>query len=587
MPDTATEWLRRRDQVEIKLAASPYNAGIYLERAQCHNALGYPDLAASDAYRALLLTDEASFEDGEYHDRALQAIKTSSITANILEEEYAQALGSCNGGLEPGEDGLRSRFPELESTVGLYSRQAYASLVRALIECRDLNSAWSFADRGCKTFETDKTLQDLRNQAIEIYYERREGESPQKIALDFVPMKDLPHNGYARREIYPWNTHEPDRFSQSVLNLLNIEMAKIAPKCEVRAVELPLLSPPSTASTKTKPILLKQLGIFAKENIAPDETILHEPSILTANNRLHDPLCDACSAPFPGASLAKPLPTCPDCDDIVFCSPSCLLRAQELYHPAVCGQEDFDIGARDPSPKAATSALYLLLLARTIAMAETQNLHPLELWEIKHLWGEFTSPSAALPHAPLLPFDFQTNIAAPIHMLEKLDMDIYKPETVNRYDTWVINTLMAKYRGVASAKMNPRTGMPEVCAVHWRWSLANHSCAPNVKWEWPARGAGPAGFSAEDGSNKEEAEGGGCMGLIARGGQDVVQWGNDDARHGGIKKGEEVLNHYCDIELPVQKRREWAQGALGGMCMCARCIEEAASSDESHVDGRV
>lgn len=36
-----------------------------------------------------------------------------------------------------------------------------------------------------------------------------------------------------------------------------------------------------------------------------------------------------------------------------------------------------------------------------------------------------------------------------------------------------------------------------------------------------------------------------------------------DGKAGGIKKGEEILNHYCDIDLKVKDRREWAQGSLG------------------------
>lgn len=43
-----------------------------------------------------------------------------------------------------------------------------------------------------------------------------------------------------------------------------------------------------------------------------------------------------------------------------------------------------------------------------------------------------------------------------------------------------------------------------------------------------------------------------------------------------IRKGEEILNHYCDIGIEVRERREWARGALGGLCQCARCQWEAA-----------
>ena len=45
-----------------------------------------------------------------------------------------------------------------------------------------------------------------------------------------------------------------------------------------------------------------------------------------------------------------------------------------------------------------------------------------------------------------------------------------------------------------------------------------------------------------------------------------------------IRKGEEILNHYCDIGIDVRDRREWAVGALGGLCRCARCQWEAAEN---------
>jgi len=40
----------------------------------------------------------------------------------------------------------------------------------------------------------------------------------------------------------------------------------------------------------------------------------------------------------------------------------------------------------------------------------------------------------------------------------------------------------------------------------------------------------------------------------------------------GIRKGEEILNHYSNVKLGVKERREWAKGTLGGACLCERCI---------------
>lgn len=194
-------------------------------------------------------------------------------------------------------------------------------------------------------------------------------------------------------------------------------------------------------------------------------------------------------------------------------------------------------------------------------------MHPLDLLQVKYLWGDFTPPTA--PAARTLPFSFANNIAQPLHLLSKLDKDPFDPEVLDRYDAWVINTLLAKFRGVANAKMNKRTGLPEVAGVHWLWCLSNHSCAPNVRWKWEKGG----------------------MGLVARGGEDAVRWGphakedEEGMWKGGIKDGEEVLMHYCDVEMGVQQRREWAVGPLGGVCVCERCVwedgEEGKVVDES------
>lgn len=85
------------------------------------------------------------------------------------------------------------------------------------------------------------------------------------------------------------------------------------------------------------------------------------------------------------------------------------------------------------------------------------------------------------------------------------------------------------------------------------WCLANHSCDPNVAWEWN-----------------------GSMRFWAR--EQLVDYQRQKPREPGLKKGEEVFSHYCDIRLPVQERREWAVGALGGFCMCPRCVWEDAQS---------
>jgi hypothetical protein len=319
---------------------------------------------------------------------------------------------------------------------------------------------------------------------------------------------------------------------------------------------------------------IKQLGVFAKEDLQPGETVLLEKSLLTATSRVHETYCDACSAKLqsvgavPRQGDGQDPVACGECQEAVFCCQKCHDLAQESYHPALCGT-DVSAMARDGPAGEAADALYSLLLLRTLAMSETQDEHPLDLKEVKYIWGDFQHPgspdrtnaSSRDAHGGFprtLPFSFKYNILMPLNMLEKMDVDIF--DDGGKYSTWVFNTLYAKFRGTASARQGP-DGRPELAAVHPLWCLANHSCDPNVTWEWE-----------------------GDMRLWVK--KERTQWlGKQEAERmpPGVKQGGEVVHHYCDVSLPVKERREWAAGALGGVCQCERCFwEEGTSKSETN-----
>jgi hypothetical protein len=60
----------------------PYSILCRLRLAKAYQALGYPDLAAGDAYKALILVDEV-VDQGEYHDEALDAARTDVISERM------------------------------------------------------------------------------------------------------------------------------------------------------------------------------------------------------------------------------------------------------------------------------------------------------------------------------------------------------------------------------------------------------------------------------------------------------------------------------------------------------------------------
>lgn len=441
------------------------------------------------------------------------------------------------------------------------NRSSYEILIECLINCGSLRSAFDFSARARKAFPLDPTFQGqeaILTNRLHSYFASRGDD------MQTVDVEDYPEKGLVRRELYPWNRYEPDRTSHECLEFLNLELSCLAPKLEVRVSELPLLTSDTSRDPKDSSCeYVKQLGVFAKEDILPGEQILQEKSLLTGISRLHDSFCDACSVSLPDTQSeyeTEAIVSCDSCDEVFFCSTECHDLAQLSYHAAICGV-DVDHG-KVPAEEAADT-LYTLLLLRALALAETQELHPLELKEVRFIWGDYhgqdlgkawqTKPAdqAEFPYGAVprnLPFSFKSNVLTPLHILEKMDVNIF---TSNCYDTWVINTLYAKFRGTASAQQG-LDGRPEIGAVHPLWCLANHSCDPNVTWEWQ-----------------------GSMRFWAR--EKLVDWeGRDPSRKPGISKDEEIFSHYCDVRLPVKERREWAVGALGGECVCQRCVWEEA-----------
>jgi len=526
---STTTALERRAALTDRLGDAPYDPVIYLARAAVHEELKYPDLAVGDAYRALLLCDD--LDGGEYEEQAHDGLEAWTEDVSDMDKVILHLVVD----LVEGED------VSVETLAAAASRSAYRVLASNLLECGCLRSAATFCDRGLRCTSGDLELLSTRD-AIDAAARKR--MRPQDIPEDgsMIPTAELPDHGSVRREIYPWNDHERDRYTASAIDELNARLRAAAPKCEVRVTCLPVLH--QTVADGEEPEMCQQLGVFATEDIAPGERVLQEYSLITASNRHKEAVCDACSTELPEDPAAV-LP-CPDGCDAAFCSEFCLEQAMERYHPAVCDREELDMIGKDPSAFEADSSLYLLLLGRVLAIAAHEECNPLDVTEVKFLWGDFTPIGAP----PSLPFTFKYNIAEPLHVLEAMDIDIYAE--VASYDTWIFNTLYSKFRGVASARKSTAStggdGRPDVAAVHPLWCLGNHSCDPNVSWEW-----------------------GGNIAMHAR----TTRFLDEP----GLRAGDELLSHYCDLDLPVKERREWASGPLGGDCMCKRCCKEAAEEE--------
>lgn len=537
-----------REKVTKLLLFESLNFRHYLHRATIHHDLGYSDLAAGDAYRALTLLE--SYFCPEFSDF------------------YPQIRG---------EEGENEPWPDDEQTR-LDAKRDMVECLRCLV--------LALTDLGCFRDAHSYLLQlEKLDNAQEVHAEKqyralcesllRAQEPNGDVSEQKVEPSRLRNFGSARRDTYIWNCHEPDRSSPDMLVSLNALLKPVAPYLEAQCVELPVLDRSDRVRSHTKardlgmessyrdrPAKSLQLGLFAKVDLQPGQSILNENSVLTAVRPLDASLCYNC-----GASISEPLTassspddsiSCSCCGDAaVFCSQACLDIAQTNYHSTTCGNEDIDLLGRGEDSDTPSEDLYFLLLVRTFAISHARDIHPLELPETRYLWGEFLQEHQIGQNTPrTLPFTFQHNIVLPFRLLSILseehpEMSPFSARGLDWYDTWVVETLYAKFRGVASARQSTWDGKPEVAAVHPLWCLANHSCAPNVEWGWERQ-------------------------RVFRVREDPIDWGGIPKNEWkGIKAGKEILSHYCDIDLSVKERREYMLGPLGGTCMCPRCIWEA------------
>jgi hypothetical protein len=556
---------------------------LILRRAKVYCALGYGELALADAYISYTLC-LVSLDGPELSD--LVPVKQNGEpwpTAENDQDETESALVAT-------KHKYQSLLLLLWSAITLGAQsQAQLWIDEVIATKHDLQQL-----EGLQSPDVTKFKSDVRDDLL------GKGTMYQDLSrlvagTELEPLADSQPFlfGWSQRQRYPWNEHEPDRLSPASLEEINEKLHEAAPDLDAKISVLPALAPDleqtiqnlsieQCDSDPKNPDTSSQLGLFARTQLSPGATVLTERTALAGIRPHGEALCDACAADLESIDPADRR-YCPGCH-IPFCSEDCKVAAAQRYHfpneeddetdegyppeeapfcPGTIANEDIHNLGRAESSTTPEWDLYFLLLSRTLQMAETQDKHPLDLFEIKYLWGDF-SPTPTITNLPVnsgpktLPYSVRHHVELPLQWFEILmksreGCTPYTAAWLEKYDWWIIQTLFAKFRGVADAKQSTWTGKPEVAAVHPLWCLANHSCNPNVTWK-------PLGLRNLT----------------------VVQqriWSEPDKPSSpwqGIEAGEEIFNHYTDIrERDCRERRERLNAVLGGDCRCERCAYES------------
>lgn len=580
------------DDSDTEQTAYPIPATLVLARAKVYEALDSPELAIADAYVVFTLAD-AQIGEGETD---LVAVDGSGTPLPMLRsDDDSEDYDDYDNNNEKQE--------EIKSIWRKLSYDALLLLVRSSAALDCLTEAKRWTERlitvKMETTEDDATMAQLLHS---LQTDLVKG-GPRKTDLRVTALVEevllankLPEMalfGWSQRVVYPWNHHEPDRMTKQSLKEVNGHLAIAAPKLEVRTSILPSLTSADKTANGTEGGDCEteesaQLGLYAKEDLTPGQMILEERSALTAIRPHGAALCDGCAADLETIPKQQQR-SCAGCGR-PYCSDACHDSASVKYHvqnpnddeteegyppastpfcPGSAGIDDLHTLGRAESSSTPEWDLYFLLLSRTFQMSVTQGQHPLDLFEIKYLWGDFstrepTNSKVAMADPPkTLPYSLRHHVELPVQWFEVLmhsrsECHPYSEEWLDKYDWWIVQTLFAKFRGVADAQQSTWTGKPEVAAVHPLWCLANHSCNPNVTW----RPSGVRNLS-------------------------VVTARIGDGEWGGIKKDDEIWNHYTDVaEDDVHERRARLRAVLGGDCLCERCIRQSTRVTKDNEAGQ-
>ncbi|KAI4125065.1 MAG: hypothetical protein LQ347_005500 [Umbilicaria vellea] len=293
---------------KVLYETSPGHACAFLNRSLTYIALGYPELAAMDAYRAAISTDalrqcfsisaDARLRDMGKYFRAeklhiqSEVLWTTSPECHVGPGWLQSSLASIVLGMDVA--------PDIKDQKPLCNRLEIRALYRlagALRECGGgaVREALDILSDVCRKYKLTpmekRDFHELGNQMlgeVSIMLEsdtsayNSQGEAKSGYWKDMETRRTT-----VTREIYPWNIYEPDYRDNDVIAELQEYMDIITEPCIAEYFE---------SYTGEAPAL----GLVANRDIDPKEVVLEEFSILQVATESmawsQKYFCDGCAA---------------------------------------------------------------------------------------------------------------------------------------------------------------------------------------------------------------------------------------------------------------------------------------------------
>lgn len=421
-PSAVQPMLEAVEDCNSRLQKQPYDPELWTERAGYFLALNYPELAVSDAYKAELLFDRATNEDGKEAGSANEArMRAYGIMGQALYDSH------CH--MEAAEF-----WEDVSKKVASPFAKTKAEELRALLE------------------------------------RKKEAAAQAGLGGTEQEQKDRLRDGGVITVHYPWMEKRHLTRTPETVDQINEELKNMEPQfCYLKQ---------SSLADRTD-----MLGMFAARDIEAGECILLDRTATGICSNSGGFICGNCyghvkcppiqsqccslSAEAAHASMNSTQPMG------VYCSTACYDLAMSTYHKLLCGQDFNWLLSPAKGLEATASPMRPLLMLRFLAscIQNDPNASPLDYPLIARL-----QPLANRNHLDV--FTLTESVVTPIKILQQLGIDVFANQ---HFDTMVLHTIWTRIANNKAGSADPKRGFIDEITPFL--PLFNHSCDPNVEYK--------------------------------------------------------------------------------------------------------
>ncbi|KAL5315630.1 hypothetical protein ACEPPN_016499 [Leptodophora sp. 'Broadleaf-Isolate-01'] len=552
-----------REAVARDAFCFPYDPVPLLTLSIIYGQLGFSDVAAGTAYRALILIEAA------------MRIATMSLPTNnliVAAPVYPQLDALANTLIHTKYKGFGPHA--LEDELQNLHRQAFQILLAGLLGTATNWEGLIIVKAALKLYPQDTELKELQDDLKIAFLDRSRGYKELQHEMKKEDLIEATRMGKIYQKKYPWM--DQDLYKRTPKTLREVNKGFETSSCEVKTVIFGDAKPSGAQEGED----VGPLGIFATRDIEEGEIVMVDKTLTGVSNVPSRKLehCDACQGCLiPPYMHPENIVHASCCGKAAYCSLECYKLASEGYHKVLCGQ-DFDwlyekIGSVNKSGAGSHWKPVNFLRVIAVVLSDMRKsktkakIHPLQHPLVARMSANYPPDTKVFDqydssHSWL----YFTNVIAPTQILLQLGVNLY---TDPFWTQEVIQTIYWRIENNANMATTNLTGKEtHLVNINPNYLFFNHSCEPNISWH----GACPSGDVGIDWLMTPDGEllQPGCSAVWCIAARDIKKGEELKISYVGNPKGDEDAGS----EGGREGKRAWLSKWFDNGCGCAICDEE-------------